>query len=330
MKKRRAFAIAALLAIVILALSIKAEKPAKSELDYSKNVYKKDKYYEGVFMEGASDQTSFESLKCLYYNEKAFFNSLSVDNAAVVNGREQEGDQARKIEDFDGGILPHHLVAAPMIGRFFKEIKAKCISPSTVIIMAPNHKRIGDAFIHTGALNWDTPFGMLKPDNKFIDMLVDKMGARVIPELLEEEHSIAALVPYIKHTFPNSEFVPILIHGNMKMKDCIRLSDLLSRFAERNNSLILASIDFSHGLLPVEALKNDELTMKIIEQRDYIALLGLGNEYLDAPPTLAAFLMTMDKLGAKNELLFEHSEASKFMGKPLFDTTSYMSYGFYN
>ncbi len=283
-------------------------------------------------------------LRCLYYDKQAFKESYGQANKfskSQVNALSEVLSQSSGSGFIQGGILPHHLVASPMIARFFTALKTEeadlktspAANPETIVVLAPNHKRIGDEPLHTGAFSWETPFGLLAADEGMVDDLVLSLKAGVNPTLLEEEHAIAALIPYIRHTFPEAKIVPILIHGNMDREDCRALSKFLVRKALDKPCLILASIDFSHGLNPEEALTRDETTQRVIEARDYDTLFGLDNTYLDAPPTLATFLMTMDGLKAQGfesaeGFLLEHSEASRFLKRRVPDTTSYMTWLF--
>lgn len=301
-------------------------------------------------------------LHCYYFDLAAFKTSFkeiqnssiegdSEDNRSNLNN--QKENSAIENNRIIGGILPHHLVAESMIARFFNTLQeelsnaesSSTVSPETIIVLAPNHKRVGDRPLHTGAFSWDTPFGQVDADEKMVEELIKTFKAGVNPTLLEEEHSISALIPYIHFTFPKAKIVPILIHGNMNRKDCAKLSEFLVNSAQDTSCLLLASIDFSHGLRPEEAIKHDEVTQRVIETRDYETLFGLGNTYLDAPPTLGTFLMTMDSLNGRGQKnikkdsehsnleygkgdLLEHGEASQFLKQYVSETTSYMTYIF--
>ncbi len=292
-------------------------------------------------------------LRCLYYDQQAFKESYSQANKlseSQVNALSETLLQPSGAATLQGGILPHHLVASPMIARFFAALKTEeseinLSDPETIILLAPNHKRIGDRPLHTGAFSWETPFGQLEADVDMVNGLIRSLEVGVNPILLEEEHAIAALIPYIRHTFPKAKIVPILIHGNTGREDCKALSEFLIQKALDKPCLILASIDFSHGLKPEEALKRDETTRRVMAARDYDTLFGLDNTYLDAPPTLATFLMTMDGLKEKEDrdaekdsdqgdlkyaegTLLDHSEASRFLKRRVPDTTSYMTWLF--
>lgn len=292
---------------------------------------------------GVFGQTPLETLPviaCKYYDEIGF--KASLKDAGLKDDPDISSE-----EQVYGGILPHHLVAAPMIARFFEVIK-KTEVPETVILMGPNHKRTGEVPLHTGAFSWRTPFGLLEADESIVNGLIGSLNAGVNDRLLEEEHSVSSLIPYVYDAFPNAQIVPILIHGNMTRKECKSLANFLSDAALQKPSLILASIDFSHGLSSHEAMEKNKSMQKIIESRDYETLFGLDNTYLDAPPTLAAFLMTMDSLlealPLKNamgkekgpdsikpahERMLEEGDASRFLESYVPDTTSYMTWIFY-
>jgi AmmeMemoRadiSam system protein B len=279
-------------------------------------------------------------IRCNFFDMSSFL--ASYEEISNETGSSHEKDSSTDGEKRAiGAIVPHHLVAGPMIARLFDAIKEE--TPGTIIIIAPNHKRVGERMLHTGAFSWDTPFGKLDSDSDVIEDLIGTFGAGVNPKLLEEEHSIAALVPYVRYIFPESKIVPVLVHGNTNRMDCSKLARLLAETAWKKSCLILASIDFSHGLKPNDALKNDEITQRTIDARDYDSLLRLDNRFLDAPPTLCTFLMAMDIIGNNESqetdtrenrdgydkgIILEHGEASRFLKYHVPETTSYMTYIF--
>jgi AmmeMemoRadiSam system protein B len=113
-----------------------------------------------------------------------------------------------------GGIVTHHLLADSLIAPFFSSISAA--KPELVFVIGPNHKRVGQKKINTGRWDWQTSFGVLEADDEAIKSLIDSCDAGENFELLEAEHSISSLVPYIKYYLPDVKLVPILLHGTME------------------------------------------------------------------------------------------------------------------
>lgn len=232
--------------------------------------------------------------------------------------------------DLAGLILPHHDLANPMISRILAETAERLAGnmPDTIILLGPNHEREGASKIQTNALDWDTPEGIMPVAKDWAEELLRLYSASGDPTLFEREHSVNTLIPWIRHYFPDASVLPILIHGNLEQMRCLALSRTLAEFSNQRKTLIIASIDFSHGLSSRVALLRDAKTWALMQAGDVAGLMLLGNAYLDAPPTLATLLMTMDRLGTAPACLVGHAEASAFLGHPVMETTSYLSVAF--
>ncbi len=265
------------------------------------------------------------TVRCYYYNEKNFDKSTKL---AEQIGRKDVGVVY-------GGIVPHHLVAAPMIADFFRQInstnfntngtdtKTDCIN--TIYILGPNHKRVGEAVVQTVDMDWDTPFGLMNADKLSINEISKKISTQHNPSLLEQEHSVSALVPYAKYYFSNANIVPILLPGSMDYQQCLKLAQIIKKEASKGSALVVASIDFSHYLTPEEAINNDKHTLKLIEDFDYEAIMRLNNDYLDAPQVLVTFLKIMELQQTMTLTELDHKEASSFIGEYTKETTSYFT-----
>jgi len=283
-----------------------------------------------------------EMLQCRYYNEKEFFrsveNSGTVDDSTATAIMDTKMDASPKNGNsmIYGGIVPHHLLAGDMIASFFQTIAVE--KYDVVVVLAPNHKGIGKKSIHTGAWSWQTPFGILEADSDIVNSLVDSKLAGTNFELLEEDHSVSALVPYIKYYLPDSKIVPILLHGNLGMYETQRLGQYIYGQLENRHKkgIIIASFDFSHYLTLEEANKMDEISIKAIENRDYDMIQLFDNDYMDSPPSVITLLSAMDAAGAKYMKILGHSNSDLIIdaitgtkGPGSSETTSYFTAIFY-
>lgn len=162
--------------------------------------------------------TSAGTLQCKYFNEKDFMSSV-LGGLASVPANPAPGRIA-------GGVVPHHLLADEMIAGFFEILSHS--SPDVVVVIAPNHKRTGAKGIHTSLLSWGTAFGTLEADRPLAEALIRDFNASQDTLLMEEEHSISSLVPYIKYYLPNTRIVPVLLHGNYSAEDSAELGEWLA------------------------------------------------------------------------------------------------------
>ncbi|MGE4282794.1 MAG: AmmeMemoRadiSam system protein B [Clostridia bacterium] len=261
-------------------------------------------------------QMSEKNILCKYYDEKDFLQSVSAAQSADIS--------SQKIK---GGIVPHHLLAKDMIASFFKTVSAE--QPEVVVVIAPNHKGTGIKNVHTGSWNWQTPFGILESDQDTISSLIDSKTADMDFNLLEKDHSIAGLVPYIKYYMPNSKIVPVLLHGTYGLKDSQQLGKNLQKKLQNKKSLILASVDFSHYLPLEKADEMDEISIKAIEDRAVNLIQHLNNDHMDSPSSINTLLSAMNAAGVDGMKVIDHSNSDRITGARSNDTTSYFTIIFY-
>lgn len=255
-----------------------------------------------------------ETLKCINYREKDFMNSVNLTNNKDVGNA-----------PILGGIIPHHLLADKIIASFFQTVTSNNPDIEVVILIAPNHNRIGASQIHTGLWDWETPFGILQTETSIVTQLTSEYDAGTSFKLLQEEHSISSLIPYVKYFLPSSEIVPILLHGNFGLYNSIALGEKLINLVYGKSYIIIASIDFSH-YLPVEtADKMDQITLEAIKSQDLTALSRMSNDHLDSPPSIIALLSAMEKAEAKSMKILDHSNSARIAGEKSDSTTSYFS-----
>lgn len=233
-----------------------------------------------------------EVLRCRYYNEKDFMNSVA---AAGPRDGDKAGDAPGSPEasssGIAGGIVPHHLLAGKMIAEFFQYLSQD--PPQTVVVIAPNHRKIGMSGIHTSSLDWETPFGVLEAETGLTALIKEKTEAAENKALMEEEHSISSLAPYIKYYLPEAKIVPILLHGNYPSSE--KLGNLLAAVqSEKPGTAIIASVDFSHYLDVETANKMDKNTLEAIRTADTEAISKMGNDNLDSPVSVITLITAMN------------------------------------
>ena len=234
-----------------------------------------------------------------------------------------------------GLVVPHHDVAAPMTARVLSEAAAAFgdlpaeAQPDVIVLLGPNHGRVGTSRIQTFAGDWETPEGIMPLAGDGHSLLLRTFGAAGEVSLMEREHALSYLVPWLHHFFPEAEILPVLIHGNLDGKGCAALANTLSAYADARSVLFVASVDFSHGLSPEAALVSDETTWSHLVAGNLDAIRKLDNRYLDAPPTLVTLMGVMAARNADGPCLVGHAEASLFIDRPLTDTTSYLSVSYH-
>ena len=253
-----------------------------------------------------------EMIKCNFYDENTFLVSVSqADEAVPPSGVVK------------GGIVPHHLLAGRMIAGFFKVLAAD--PPELVVVLAPNHKRSGMTDLHTSALDWETPFGVLQSDSSAAASLEKELKAAESRSIMEEEYSISGLVPYIRHYLPEAKILPVLLHGGYGRENSERLGSFLAESLQGKKAVVLASVDFSHYLTVDRADRMDEITLQALQNMDAEKISQMGNDNLDSPPSAIALLTAMEAMEAKDFKLLGHNNSSRITGSGADYTTSYFT-----
>jgi len=264
----------------------------------------------------ADKKSPAPTLSTRYFDKKSFMASV-----ASVSDKETDTPASSGVI---GGIVPHHLLAGNMIAEFFYQISLS--SPNTLIVLGPNHRKLGTSGIHTSKLDWGTAFGILEANSDIAEDLVKNFKALENTTLMEEEHSVSSLVPYIKYYMPDVKIVPILLHGNNTKQESVKLGKKLSEFSSGNPGVvIIASVDFSHYLNADTAKKMDEITLEAIKSNDIDSIYAMGNDNLDSPPSIITLLTAMGDLNSSGLEILGHGVSSDITGIGADYTTSYFT-----
>lgn len=235
------------------------------------------------------------------------------------------GPAAEPKRTLAGGLVPHHNLAAANLSAFFLELEAE--PPRTVIVVGPNHENLGQRVI-TGRYGWATSFGRVDPDLDLIGRLAEEGLATVDDQALAREHSVGALMPYLKYHAPDTRVVPLVLHSDLTLGELRRLADHLAPHLTADR-LLLASVDFSHYLTRDEAEAKDRVTLDAILRRDLAAIRQMNNDYVDSPPSLILLLLLMERLGAAGPEILAHTNSGVLLGSDLIETTSYFTFAYH-
>ncbi len=262
-------------------------------------------------------------LRCIHYTEKAFLKSVNEALERFEPSTAQK-DSANGSGTVLGGIVPHHLLAAGMIAGFFETLAQD--PPETVIVIGPNHKLTGISELHTSSADWGTSFGISEADTELIDKIIKAADTAENNTLMEDEHSISSLVPYIKYYLPDTKIVPLLIHGSYSAERSKKLGKLLADIiSEKPGIIVIASIDFSHYLDVAKADESDAATLDAIKSWNLEALRMMGNDNLDSVPSIMTLLTAMQAEKATEIEVTGHNNSSRITGGGYEYTTSYFT-----
>lgn len=226
-----------------------------------------------------------------------------------------------------GGIVPHHLYPSFIIADFFHRLSLQ--KPTTIIFLGPNHFEQGKFKVLTSMYGWHTPkLGVVEPRPDIIQALVDKGVVQIDENVLPHDHAIAGILPFVKYYLPDTRIVPLLLSSFMNEREIEILAKNLSEYIDEDTVLV-ASVDFSHYLTSDQAKQKDAVTEEVVKSFNYKRLLLLNSDYLDSPPSIATLLKVMQmKKTIQMDILY-HTNAGELSGKPNAATTSYYSIVFH-
>ena len=266
------------------------------------------------------DTTRWEIMNDKYYYSYDFYNSL--DLARDIDIRFQS-DNVR------AGIIPHDITQGQMIAHFFEQISDQ--KPTRIFLLGPNHHEVGVSKLLTTTAEWQTEFGKVYTDDNIINSLLANRLFSENSEIIENEHSVSAIVPYISYYIPEAVVIPIIFKADIKQFEIDEVIKMLDTYID-DNSVIVAAVDFSHYLTKDQATTNDEITRRYLEDLDYQSVINLGrnfNDYLDSPPVIGLLLKWLDNKGYNSNQIINHTNSADATMNPDILTTSYFEILFY-
>ncbi len=149
-------------------------------------------------------------------------------------------------EDIVAAVVPHHMIAESVIEDTLARVATQKKNIKRVILVAPNHNDIGPTSI-TSDGDWDTYDGVVKADSIVTNVLVKNNLATVDRAIMEHEHGIFTLVPFVAAYFPKASIVPVIVRESIDPGQLDALAQTLASSSDEKTLFIL-SADFSHYL----------------------------------------------------------------------------------
>ncbi len=171
-----------------------------------------------------------------------------------------------------GIAVPHHVLAVDLIARGFQAAVGDRYD--RIIIVSPDHFRRSRRPMATTQRDFATMFGVVQNDRAATGALLEDDTLFDDLDLFTREHGIAALVPFVKHFFPDAKLVPIAISFNASRIDCDRAIALLEKLIGPR-TLVVQSTDYSHYLPEETARERDQEALNIIAANDADAVWRL-------------------------------------------------------
>lgn len=160
----------------------------------------------------------------------------------------------------NGITLPHHLLAADLIGSGLALLREQ--QYERIILLSPDHFRRGTTAVSVPERDFFTCFGAVPIDRAGVNVLLRTPQVSV-SNLFSHEHGVQALLPFIAHYFPKVPVLPLALRTSSSRKDWDALAEAL-RPLLTEKTLVIQSTDFSHYLTWDNAVARDSETLRVL------------------------------------------------------------------
>jgi hypothetical protein len=218
------------------------------------------------------------------------------------------------------GVVSHHLLIKDLIAEYFLRL-SKVVHPKTIVLIGPDHFSRSQFTMTISKLPWKTPFGLINPDNEIVRELLTSHIVKNDENAFYNEHSIGALVPFVKYYFPQAKIVTIIIRSDATNKDGQVLAEFISSL-KSPDFLPIASLDFSHYKTSIVAQHEDSITIDILRHFD---IGRYKDTFVDSHIALYTVMETCQKLHTFNLKIIHHTNSGIVTGKLTDPSTSYLN-----
>lgn len=222
-----------------------------------------------------------------------------------------------------GGVVPHHLLASELIADLYARFAIQT-GVKTVVIIGPNHTEAGSYWALTTTGSWETPKGTVAANIEIIDALERKGVLKEDTTVLDTEHTISSQIPFVAEFLPGATVVPIILSANSSQEEVSQLVEALKPHITEQ-TVVVASVDFSHYLDSATAQKMDSEMREVLKQRAYEELFryAKNSNHTDSAASLATLLQMMDGVGADKMEVLANSNSGIILHDDAVPTTSY-------
>jgi AmmeMemoRadiSam system protein B len=262
----------------------------------------------------ASEKTRGPAVEGYFYPKDSIILKNTVDK--LIENVKQKPLSSKIL----GLISPHagYVYSGQVAAYSYRQLKNN--SYNTVIILGPSHHVY---FRGASVGNWDsykTPLGNVRVNREIANKLLNSGGIFQFNEKAHiKEHSIETQIPFLQRTLKNFDIVPI-VTGDLSMKDCEEISDILVKIVKEKNILFIASSDMSHYPNYDNANKVDRHFLSLIEDYDPLIVFNEANNFLkkNIPQLVTAMcglnavvttMMTVKRCGANGVKILHYANS---------------------
>jgi len=167
-------------------------------------------------------------------------------------------------------IVPHagYIYSGLTAAYAYQQIIPYAESIKRVILLGPSHRVAFNGMAVPDVSSFITPLGKIPLDNKEIDNLVEEQQLLLSNQAHEQEHSLEVQLPFLQVILNNFQLVPIVVGQS----DSKAISEVLQRYINQPENLILISTDLSHFSEYSIAQQHDQKTNEKIMHFKYSEL----------------------------------------------------------
>jgi poly-gamma-glutamate synthesis protein (capsule biosynthesis protein) len=233
----------------------------------------------------------------------SFFDSKEIYEGYYQNLEEQKPLKEKVV----GAVLPHHLFVGEEFARSYSSLAN--LNPEVVVVIGPNHFEAGFSDQIISSFDYQTPYGVLENDQVITQKLLNSKLVTLDNQPFAREHAISSHTAFIKKTFPKAKLVPIILKWDTYYMNAERLGQKLLEILPEN-SLVIASVDFSHYQSELVADFHDQTSFSTIANFDFSNIDQLE---LDSPATITAFLTYLQGKNAQKLVYKKHTNSASYV-----------------
>ncbi|HSG74268.1 MAG TPA: MEMO1 family protein [Nitrosopumilaceae archaeon] len=230
-------------------------------------------------------------------------------------------------EKIFGVICPHagYIYSGPIACNSIYSISA--LPADLYIIIGPNHWGIGCSVATMKDCLWETPIGSVEVDTEAAEE-ISKFTKIIELDFFShtKEHSLEVQVPILQETFSNNfKILPIAL-VNQNQDVAIEVGNAMAKIAQKKNTMIIGSSDFTHYEPNDFAHKQDEALIEQILKMDidgFYDVLHKRQVTACGYGAIAATMIASKELGATKGKLLRYATSGDITG----DKSSVVGYG---
>lgn len=173
-----------------------------------------------------------------------------------------------------GLVSPHagYMYSGPVAAHGFSRLASES-PPRLVVILGPKHHRAGARVAISGASSWQTPLGSVSVDTEAVDRIVAASKLIEVDDAAHrQEHSLEVQLPFLQYVYGERLRIVAIVMESQDHHTSQEVGQTLASVLKPEDTLIVASTDFTHYEPHSTASKKDALALEAIARMDAAGL----------------------------------------------------------